>query len=217
MEILIKTLKERFGWRTGASFTAREFEGLIQAGDEVKQAIEHWLPGMDGDAWIRKNLGNVVFHKGGLPQNVVSLVNGKAKISLVFINHHIWLYPRLFNTHRPTQWVIHELGHVLDNNHKWMSIWWGGGPSDALMWALNTHPSGLRWANTKALAKEMPADFSWTKHNQGKLPNYGDNSSADYFAETWTWSIFRPEVIPLPARDWFMDWMRDQSLTMVES
>jgi hypothetical protein len=85
------------------------------------------------------------------------------------------------------------------------------------MWALNTQPSGLRWANTKALAREMPADFSWTKHNQGKAPNYGDNSSADYFAETWTWSIFRPEVIPLPARDWFMDWMRDQSLTMVES
>lgn len=216
MEELIYILRNRFGWQVHSGFTEHDLEGIKQTGDEISEAIEKWLPGVNGDSWIRKFLGNAVFHKGGLPQKVVSLANNKAKISLVFINHHVWLDPGTFNSVRPTRWVAHELGHVLDNNYKWMAVWWGGGPSDALMHALNTHPSGLRWINTKALEKAMPVDFSWSKHNHGGYPNYGDNSSADYFAETWAWSIHRPDVVPDAASSWFMDWMRDQTLKLID-
>ena len=212
----IEKLKGRFGWKVSVRFTEKELSGLIQTGDEISAAVEKWLPGVNGDEWIRRNIGNAIFHRGGIPQKVVSLANGGKGISLVFPNRHVWLDPGTFDSIKPTRWVVHELGHVLDNRHHWMAIWWGGGPADALMRALNTHPEGLRWANTKKLAKSLPAVFSWTQHNQGRQPNYGDNSSADYFAETWMWSIYRPDVIPTAARDWFMDWMRDQSLTMVD-
>ena len=216
MEALTFELRERFGWRVRSGFKERELQGLLQTGEEIAEAIERWLPGMDGGAWIRKNLGNAVFHKGGLPQKVVSWLNGGAKVSLVFLNHHVWLYPRLFNSYKPTRWVAHELGHVLENNLKWMSVWWGGGAGDDLLRILNTRPAGLRFFNTKVLQRNMPAELTWTVYNGGKSPNYGDHSSADYFAEVWTWSIYRPELIPPVARSWFVDWIRDQSLTMVD-
>lgn len=216
MNDLIQTMKQRFGWTVSERFSEKERQGLLQTGDEISTAIEKWLPGMNGDAWIRRNLGTAIFHRGGLPQKVVSLANNGAAISLVFPNRHVWLDPGTFDSVQPTRWVAHELGHVLDNRQHWLAIWWGGGPADELMKALNAQPQGLRWANTKKLAKNLPAAHSWTQHNQGHRPNYGDNSSADYFAETWMYSIYRPDVVPVAARAWFMDWMRDQTLTMVD-
>lgn len=216
MEALLFQLKDRFGWKVGKGFSEKELEGLIQTGDEIASAIERWLPGVNGDSWVRKNLGNTVFHKGGLPQRVVSIANGGQRISLVFVNHHVWLDPSTFNSVHPAHWICHELGHVLDNNFHWMAVWWGGGPSDDLMRFMYVQPSGLRWCNGKSLAKKMPVEVSWTFHNQGRSPLYGDNSSADYFAETWTWSIFRPNLVPPAAKAWFTDWMRDQSLTIVD-
>lgn len=216
MEELIQQIKHRFGWELRSPFTQKELEGLIQTGDEIGEAIERWLPGFRGDVWIRRNLGKAIFHKGGVPQKFVSFFNAGAEISLVFPNRHVWLEPSTFESLRPTRWVAHELGHVLDNRYRWMAIWFGSGPSDELMRTLNTKPARLRWANTKVLAERMPVEFSWTHHNEGRNPKYGDNSSADYFAETWMWSIYRPNVVPDAARTWFLDWIRDQSVWMMD-
>jgi hypothetical protein len=216
MDEIRQTLQQRFGWKVPSDFQEKELNGLIQTGEEICDAIERWLPGINGDAWVRQFLGKSVFHLGGLPQKVVSLANGGMKISLVFFNFHVWLDPSTFNSIRPTQWITHELGHVLDNTFHSGAIWWGGGPSDDLQWALNGRPSGLRWNNGKAMKESLPQNATWTHHNQRRKPDYGDNSTADYFAETWMYSIYRPEVIPPMARDWFLDWIRDQSLLLTD-
>ena len=212
MEALLYELQSRFGWRVHSGFTEDELRGLIRAGDDIAAAIERWLPGIHGDLWIRRFMGKTIFYKGGLVQKVVSLANGGAKISLVFVNRRVWLYPQIFEGPNSTQWVVHELGHVLENSVRWMSIWWGGGPGDHLVSTFGSKAGGLRWMNTKSLAKSLPAEASWQVHNRGLAPKYGDNSTADYFAEVWTWSIYRPDLVPLPARMWFLNWLRDLTL-----
>ena len=215
MDTLIQALRQKYNWSIRSNFTEKELNGLLQTGEEISTMIENWLPGINGESWVRQHLGKAVFHKGGLPQKVVSLANGGSRISLVFFNFHVWLDPVTFDTIKPTQWVTHELGHVLDNQFHLGAIWWGGGPSDELQKALNARPSGLRWYNAKAMADTLPEISTWKHHNAGRKPDYGDHSTADYFAETWMYSIYRPSVVPPMARDWFMDWMRDQTLTIL--
>jgi hypothetical protein len=40
----------------------------------------------------------------------------------------------------------------------------------------------------------MPVDFRWDPQRSGF--SYGNNSTADYFAEAFSWSIYKPEVVP---------------------
>lgn len=198
----------RFGWRVRSDFDDDELELIIKAGERIAQFIDVEIPGYGGENWIIKNMGRAVLHKGGLPQWVVSKANHGANISLVFLNDHVWLYPNIFATGSGQQWLIHELAHVLDNSWRRYSVWFGNGPSDHLLEALGSKPSGLRWMNTDSVRKVVPQELLWHTKNNGKAPKYGDNSSADYFAETFTWAIFNAEKIPPPALAWLKGWLR---------
>lgn len=198
----------RFGWKTRPGFDIYELQKIAEAGETLVKFIEAEIPGYDGELWIRKNLGQTVLHKGGMPQKIVSKVNNGASISLVFLNHHVWLYPRLFSTSYGKRWLTHELGHVLDNSYRRFSIWFGGGPSDALFRALGRKPTGLRWMNADSVAACLPVEVTWSTKNEGKPPFYGDNSSADYFAEAFTWAVYDPTKVPPLALAWLKDWLR---------
>lgn len=208
MSDLQQQIALRFGWRIRPGFDTYELQKIAEAGETLVKFIETEISGYDGELWIRKNLGRAVLHKGGLPQTVISKANNGAGISLVFLNHHVWLYPRLFSSNYGKRWLIHELGHVLDNSFRRLSIWFGGGPSDALFRALGQKPTGLRWMNTDSVAVCMPGSHSWHIKNEGKPPLYGDNSSADYFAETFTWAIYDPTKVPPAALAWLKDWLK---------
>ena len=208
MSDLQQQIALRFGWKIRPGFDVYELQEIAEAGDTLVKFIEAEIPGYDGELWVRKNLGRAVFHKGGLPQWVVSKANNGASISLVFLNHHVWLYPRCFSSNYGKRWLIHELGHVLDNSFRRLSIWFGGGPSDALFKVLGEKPAGLRWMNTGSVAECMPEHLNWQTKNNGKPPRYGDHSSADYFAETFIWAIYDPLKVPSAALDWFKDWLK---------
>lgn len=180
---------------------------MLEAGQSIGAMIERKLPGVNGDNWIRHYLGRAVIHRGGLPQKVVSLANNGADISLVFVNFHVWLYPRLFQTYKPERWFVHELVHVLDNEIRRYGVWIGGGPSDELIVAMGGKPSGLRWGNGKSLAATLPMGNLWAVHNHGMSPKYGDNSSADYFAEAFTWLVYDESKIPENALVWMNRWL----------
>lgn len=207
MSDLKNVIQEKFGWKLVSDFTDREMQVMLEAGLSIAGMIERKLPGVNGDNWVRYYLGRAVIHRGGLPQKVVSMANNGADISLVFVNHHVWLYPRLFQSGRPERWFVHELAHVLDNEIRRFGVWIGGGPSDELVEALGGRPKGLRWGNGKALEGSLPMGNLWTFHNHGVAPKYGDNSTADYFAECFTWLIYDETKIPEAALPWMNHWL----------
>ena len=200
MSELIRQIDEVFGWKVKPGFDDLELAQILAAGNDIGAMISRCFPGYDGKYWVWKNLGKAIFHKGGLPQKLVGWANKSDSICLVFVNRHVWLSPKLFQLPGPKRWLVHELGHVLDNHFHSMGVWFGGGPSDRLVEILGRRPKTLRWQNTKSLQQSIPSTCMWTIHNNNKPPKYGDNSSADYFAECFTWMVYNEEYIPNPAR-----------------
>lgn len=99
--------------------------------------------------------------------------------------------------------IIHELGHVFDNNFGGrLSSLLGGGTIDALMNYL-----GLRTNSIFRFTGGI--DFTRTKRTQ-QWPinnpnlNYGNNSAADYFAHTFAASILEPWLAPLKSEIWMV-------------
>lgn len=91
----------------------------------------------------------------------------------------------------PHQYVAHELGHVWDNNSidSKVATWEGGGLADVLVRYVGGSPVGYRWRNRTS---GIPKDYRW------KSVIDGNRSTADYFAEAFSWSVFEPTNIPQP-------------------
>ena len=130
----------------------------------------------------------------------------------------MYLAPGGFNM----ETVVHEFGHVIDNNIGYMrksdkvenaiskgqSIWrfdatiFGGGAADDLFYAMGGNPGGtLRFMNGDWHVPYISSDSRLMK----SLPTsaqfadglYGNYASAEYFAETWT-AVMLGNSIPTP-------------------
>jgi hypothetical protein len=91
--------------------------------------------------------------------------------------------------------IIHELGHVLDNNSVNNALcsatWCGGGYADNLVNYAGISPSGVRWY--KNIKESIPESFRWDEDVNG---GYGNSSSADYGAEAFYWFIVDQSNLP---------------------
>ena len=102
--------------------------------------------------------------------------------------------------HLPKRHFLHELGHVVENKLPARRFLpptiFGGGASDRLTGILGGKPAGWRFKNGTS---GIPEQFQW------KGPGiYGNHSSADYFAEAFSWLPYNATVLPDPAvADWF--------------
>ncbi len=152
---------------------------------------------MDGNGrgWMLPNLGGTNFHQGDLMQIVViGIVNPFTKngaLGIVpFHTRDVYLTKAGINTNT----ITHELGHALDistGTSICPATWCGGGMADALIEFIGGAPSGIRWMNG---ANDVPEDYRWYSYTSGG--GYGNNSTADYFAEAFTWMLFDPSAIP---------------------
>jgi len=96
--------------------------------------------------------------------------------------------------------VAHELAHVWDINsgkEACAATWCGGGHADALAEYLGGEPGGIRWNNGTS---GIPVNNSWDTTLSGR--GYGNNSTADYFAEAFSWSIYDLAAVPQVAFLW---------------
>ena len=185
-------IHHEFGWTVLGNFSLVQLQIIMKTGIDIRAYADSHTGGQ-GDYWIKKNLGNVVFHVGGLIQKYASLKTG-APTSLVAPHRHVWLSSSYETFWHPHQHIAHELGHVFDNNFVNIGIQpatvIGGSLGDAAVRFAGGIPLGKRF-NTPPL--QIPEDFKWGSFARS---GYGNGSTADYFAEAFAWSIYNPEVVP---------------------
>jgi hypothetical protein len=206
---LQQLLQAEFHWSTDSKFTLGELQTILSAGRDIRSFVEGILPGLgnkpgQGAAWMNRWLAGIRFHSGGLPQRVVTYFN-KTPTSLVFPFRDIWFVKDLDKYANPRQHVTHEIGHVLDNRSgpAWLpSIWFGKGQGDGLVRFSGGQPKGLRWNNG---VSGIPAACRWTP--PGAPTECGDLSTADYFAEAFTWAIYDPTRCPHPG---MVEWLKEK-------
>jgi len=187
-------------------------------------AIQNYLDnlGLSGMRWIKQYLGTAFKHG--------SFMNdGKNNFVMGGIMH--------LTSGFSMSTVVHEFGHVLDNNigylRKYGTIegilsrllnseatlpWildatiFGGGPADDLFIAMGGDPyGGLRFMNGGKGPKYLNnRGVMATLPDVAKFPSgqYGNYSSADYFAETWKATILGSTNKNKP-KDMVMDWMKN--------
>jgi hypothetical protein len=155
-----------YGWKIAGEWTVEELVLILEAGKSIREFIAV-NTGEDGNLWIKTYLGNTVFHHGN---DIRSFVFASSDAYLRNGEEHYW--------------VIHELGHVLDNNFKSggaPATFFGGGAADAMLKFVGGNPENCfpRFQCSSSYIKDIAGPESW---GQGE---YGNNSVADDFAETF--------------------------------
>ncbi|GEM_PF-4129609 len=188
-----------FDWLVDDRFTPAQVSLILAAGTD----LESWLnlaAGIPGLDWIRRHTGGARVHRGGLFTQIAARVT-KSPISLVLPYRDIWLAENFDTFYQPKRHFLHELGHVVENRLPKATFLpptiFGGGASDRLTCYLGGKPSGLRYANGNS---GIPDRYRW--HGAG---SYGNNSTADYFAEAFSWLPYDLDALPdLMVADWFI-------------
>lgn len=193
MTAISAQLKAEYGWKTNSAFTEDQLALLLQCALDLRAYADEILSG-GGLAWIRQRLSPVTFHLGGLPHTFVSWV-GHQKMSVVFPSRDVWLSPTITSMAAPQLHIIHELAHVMDNHLAKRSLpatFFGGGPADRLVKEMGGTPRGIRFSNGTC---GIPQGYQWATDAGG---GYGNRASAEYFAESFAWSLYSPENLPTP-------------------
>jgi hypothetical protein len=207
-KVTLSTMKEmllqKFGWNLGKSITLNQSYIIHAAGLQIQSFVNIITHG-NGQSWMTKNLGGINFS------------SNNPFASMGIDSKHIALYKDFDKTYwgpnrTPNSMVIHEIGHVIDNKigseYKLQigmqgvalaipSVIGGNGPADWMMKFLDGQGSFPRYqggVSFSNLANE------WKGPGEDLL--YGNNSSADYFANTFEFSVLSPSLVPSSARLW---------------
>jgi hypothetical protein len=171
---------------------------ILDAGEAIARYAQN-RTGNWGTGWVRKHLGNTVFVRSDHGEAINHAIGAKHSVPF---EHNVTVTGFLTKDD-----VVHELGHVLDNNIGKSSgairpTWFGGGPSDAMVSALGGNPGNcfLRFMCSQNYAINVAVNYAWPDGS------YGNHSVADDFAETFRYAVLDPDnkIAPVP-RIWWMN------------
>jgi RHS repeat-associated protein len=197
-------LKYEYRWEASEKLTLRELYVIYETGAKILEYLDKKTGG-NGSQWMGKYLSGIyIEHLGPISNYTYSSITLG---STIYLNDN-WLK----GAWNPATLLAHELGHVWDNRSGWNSSIFGGGISDELAAAVGGNPQGFRYLNGTTYSKYCSRGFSCTRGiPEGNLwpetnPHgaYGNKSTADYFAETFTWSVFDPDLVPKGAAEWWL-------------
>ncbi len=200
-------MKWKFGWTTRGKFRKIELETILDAGDMIAKSITS-LTGKWGQGWVRSNLGNAIFNQSGVTSAVAKTLGASA---FVFPYHDVNLNKGDYDSST----VVHELGHVLDNNNKkgiLPATINGGGPADTMVLAVGGSPSACQPRLQCWSAPNAPQGHQWYIDNvAGDSPWpekwYGNNGVSDDFAEVFRWTITDQRQVPSGRLQWMQDYL----------
>jgi len=184
---LLNALDLNYGWKVDGDYTSENLNTILKGAAWIESYAEN-LTDKDGQAWIKTYLRNAVFHVNG---KVVNSAYGIKIRGFVFPNTDIYL-PEKFTAFV----VVHELGHVLDNNMggKMPAVWFGGGAADQMLKDLGGHPEAVPFPHCLDRADyiaKYAGPESWPEYmNGGKNPT-------DDFADTFLVAIVGDDL-PVP-------------------
>ena len=184
-------LKDRYGWDVADDFTEDELRTIRQTAYDIEAYVDG-LTGGGGLEWTLAYLGNTDFKKWD-EANSETWLGG---IPFYTENNTIFLTASDITE----RWISHELGHIWDINTADYTLINGavGGVGDALSSYFNGNPSGQRYKNISPVNPNVPQNYLFIGYT------YGNTSTADYLAETFSSMIYHPEYFPpgVNQRNW---------------
>jgi RHS repeat-associated protein len=192
---IISSIYYSYHWTLSGDWTKKELFLLLDTGIAIENKVSTLTSG-NGRGWMILNLGGTSLHHNNLAQAIVI-----GTLNMVNTNETAGVVPGigngqnifLDNSGLNKGTIVHELGHVLDNNtgsKKCAATWCGGGVADALTRFVGGTPVGVRWTNS---SDSIPDNAKW-------LPRagigYGNNSTADYFAHAFAYLVVDPSSLP---------------------
>jgi len=184
---LVNRLEQDYGWKVNGDYTSEHLNTILKAGALIESYVAD-LTGLNGQAWIKKYLHNAIFHINGKVVNSAYQINIRG---FVFPNTDVYL-PDKFTAFV----VVHELGHVLDNNmgNEKPAVWFGGGAADQMLKDLGGHPGQVPFPHCldrSDYISKYAGPESWPEYmNGGRNP-------ADDFADTFLVAIVGSDL-PVP-------------------
>jgi hypothetical protein len=201
LSIMIECMPENsFAWWLDRHFSVHQLNLINTAAADLAVCLDGMTAGR-GQGWVASHTHGTRIHHGGLFTKIAARNTG-LPTSIVLPYRDIWLWPDFDRFHLPKRHFLHELGHVVENNlpKSFLSppTIFGGGASDRLTRFLGGKPVGLRYKNGTCGIQER---FIW--HGVGE---YGNNSSADYFAEAFSWLPYNLAALPdALIAEWFIN------------
>jgi hypothetical protein len=221
-EDLLRLMKLLYGWRAYGKFTIFELDSIVNAGEKIADYITT-LTGSWGQGWVRSHLGNAYFHRGGLPTISANALGATAfvlPISDVIIGNHGFT----------SSDIIHELGHVLDNNEAGgLATFFGGGPADEMVKAMGGNPSGcvprflcmyVKVAAVPLFGPIVGVTVTIQEHNKDwyykhiaghdawKNGYYANTGVSEDFAETFKGTILQSDEVPSARSAWMINYLQ---------
>lgn len=180
----------------GKNWNLNQVVIISKAIDKMIKGIANIITGVNGQDWVKKNLGGSSSDLGqGILKNnpfvfgsTIHMPNGFENQTWEAIDYST------------ENMIIHEFGHVFDNGFAGKeATWFGGGPGDYLLdFVGGKSTAPLRFM--KGVNIPDPQDLFENKDGFG----YGNSTAADYFAHSFSAAIVAPNnpYAPLKARLW---------------
>lgn len=197
----LQALSERYAWRFVGTWSELEV-GKLQSAAAIIETYLINTGHADPADWMRRYLNAVFMHAGVLGQ--IPSLQGK---SFVFPKNQVRLGDGFAVPSSGDKHVVHELGHVLDNNigPTLPATFIGGGGADAMLKAVGGNPE-----------KCMPRFFPKADYVEACTPqeywqprsSYGNTSVSEDFAEAFVHTICDPMRVPTRRRAWMQAFLQ---------
>jgi RHS repeat-associated protein len=193
-----------FTWKVSGDVSRNQIMNIIKAGNLIKSHIDQSTSNQ-GVNWIRANLGSTTFARNDKTVSWAGNLGASA---------YVWPYNtvNLGASDVFANDIIHELGHVLDNNNTPSLIpatVFGGGPADNMVRAMGGHPGlnplRMQFGDIHVSSAKINGWIPWfdvdivpnyRKYAQnvaGTDPwesgDYANNGVSDDFAQTFRYTI----------------------------
>ena len=176
---MVQYLQDTYNWTiVGDDWTIDDIVLITEVARDIRDFVEK-VSDADGAAWIRDNLTSQFHYMHGIPSYTAG--------------NHVIYNPDTIAGNK--QFVAHELGHVFDNNHKYVpgpcyATVCGGGPSEAVMLALGGSPGSLPIFDNGPAT--LPSEYQFSRKSTLDVNGdpYGNGSTTEYFGEVFAWAIY---------------------------
>ena len=208
-------IEKKYNWSLKGDWSLNDVKTIYQTAQDISNKVDEILGSGVGDNWMEAYLSDVVFaHRSSNEPWVVSQAPEDYATTIPWYASNIGQTAIFLPANWNKRLVAHELGHVWDINTAYAVLPTGavGGVADelnALMGgSVSTKTFALRYYPNSGNST-IPLNVQYT---QGQ---YANNSSADYLAETFAYTIYSPSNIDVfgkayPAMGWIQYIMRGE-------
>jgi RHS repeat-associated protein len=196
--VYTNAITDVYKWNLKGNWNLKELEGIYNAGYQMQTYLDK-LTGGNGLDWLNKYLGETNIAHSASGPSWVPRDRDSAMPSLASGNggNTVFLFENWQNQNSGSRWITHEMGHIWDINSGTLipGIIYGGiaDQENAHFGGTNlSNPFVCRFCNDTGPGNTNP----WAKGL------YGNNSSADYQAESFAVMIYQDHPMPFGVQDW---------------